>query len=62
MFIHADFDCAPDELAESVCPCKLRMQLLIPPGPTAKGSDRIVDFAFVHDDLFPLLSPRSFPF
>ena len=45
MFVYADFNCTPEEVIESGWPCKLKMQLLAPHGPTAKGSDRVIDFA-----------------
>ena len=60
MFIYADFNCTPEEVIDSGWPCKLKMQILAPNGPTAKGSDRIIDFALIHECIFPCFSAFTF--
>ena len=63
MFLHADFNCLPDELKQSGWPERLRMQVMIPNGPTTKVSaTRIIQFCLVHPSIFPLCSAFSFDY
>ena len=63
MFLHADFNCLPDELKQSGWPERLRMQVMIPNGPTTKVSaTRIIQFCLVHPSTFPLCSAFSFDY
>ena len=48
MFIYADFNCTPEELVETDWHNKLKMQLLVPRGPTTKSSTRKIAFALAH--------------
>ena len=60
MFVYADFNCTPEELIETDWHRKLNLQILAPQGPTTKRSDRKIDFALVHPDLFPIFSAFGF--
>ena len=60
MFVYADFNCTPEELIETDWHRKLNLQFLVPQGPTTKRSDRKIDFALLHPDLFPIFSAFGF--
>ena len=60
MFIHADFNCTPEELVETEWHNELEMQVLVPQGPTTQGSDRKITFVLLHADSFPMFSAFTF--
>ena len=56
IFIHADFNCTPDQLADSGWPKRLKLEMLVPCESTLKNSEKIIQFVMLSPCLFPVCS------